>query len=198
NQWQAIYLSDVYPPSLSYNITDGQVPYATTPGFDPAAPGIQSAGGFRQNIGVYGSGVNTGSDGVSTGPEVTRDRLAALALSAGRTFDDLPVLSGVKFGARVSDRKKTHHEAQWGLCPGTGSTVVAIAGDQNSQSCPTGTAGTGTTPVISLANAGLSQFNAPSFTAPPLVYGNWDTLYPLVYPNATQPAGADEPLLRTQ
>ena len=198
NQWQAIYLSDVYPPSLSYNITDGQVPYATTPGFDPAAPGIQSIGGFRQNVGVYGNGVNTGGDGVSTGPEVTRDRLAALALSAGRTFDDVPFLSGMKFGARVSDRKKTHHEAQWGLCPGTGSTVFGIAGDQGSQSCPAGTAGTGSTPAISLANAGLSQFSAPSFTAPPLVYGNWDTLYPLVYPNATQPAGADEPLLRTQ
>ena len=198
NQWQAIYLSDVYSPSLVYNIADGGVPYSYTPGFDPAAPGIQSVGGYRQNVGAYGSGVNTGSDGVSTGPEVTRDRLAALALTAKREFDNVPLLTGVQFGARVSDRKKTHHEANWGLCPGTGSAVFAIAGDQNSQSCPTGTAGTGSTPTISLANAGLSQFYSPSFTAPPLVYANWNTLYPLVYPNATEPAGADEPLLRTQ
>jgi iron complex outermembrane receptor protein len=197
NQWQAIYLSDVYPPSLVYNISDGQVPYSYTPGFDPANPAIQSIGGFRQNVGVYGNGTNTGGDGVSTGPEVTRDRLAALALNFGRTLD-MDFLSAVKFGARVSDRKKTHHEAQWGLCPGTGSTTFAIAGDQNSQSCPDGTAGTGTTPVISLANAGLSQFYSPSFTAPPLVYANWNTLYNQVYPNATEPAGADEPLLRTQ
>jgi iron complex outermembrane recepter protein len=192
NQWQAIYLSDVYPPNLAFNVADGQVPYGATPGFDPAAPGIQSIGGFRGNSGPAGSGT-----GVSTGPEVSRDRLAAIALSAGRTLDT-PLLSAVKFGARVSDRKKTHHEAQWGLCPGTGSAVFGIPGDQGSQTCPAGTAGTGSTPVISLANAGLSQFNSPSFVAPPLVYGNWNTLYPLVYPNATQPAGADMPLERTQ
>ena len=195
NQWQAIQLSDVYPPNLAFNVTDGQVPYGATPGFDPAAPGIQSIGGYRSTPGVFGT--NTGGTGVSTGPEITRDRLAALALSFGRTLD-MPLLTGVKFGARVSDRKKTHHEAQWGLCPGAGSALFSIPGDQGSQSCPAGTAGTGSTPVMSLANAGLSQFNAPSFTAPPLVYANWDTLYPLVYPNATQPAGADEPLLRTQ
>ena len=192
NQWQAIYLSDVYPPNLAFNVADGQVPYGATPGFDPAAPGIQSAGGFRSNAGLAGGG-----SGESVGPEVTRDRLAAIALSAGRTLDT-PLLSAVKFGARVSDRKKTHHEAEWGLCPGTGSAVFSIAGDQGSQTCPAGTAGTGSTPVMSLANAGLSQFNAPSFVAPPLVFGNWNTLYPLVYPNATQPAGADMPLERTQ
>jgi iron complex outermembrane recepter protein len=192
NQWQAIYLSDVFPPNLAYDVADGQVPYGATPGFDPAAPGIQSIGGFRGNSGPAGNGT-----GVSTGPEVTRDRLAALALSIGRTFDT-PLLSGVKFGARVSDRKKTHHENQWGLCPGTGSATFSIPGDQGSQTCPSGTAGTGTTPVISLANAGLSEFHSPSFVAPPLVYGNWDTLYPLVYPNATAPAGSDMPLLRTE
>ena len=82
NQWQAIYLSDVYPPNLAFNVADGQVPYAATPGFDPAAPGIQSIGGYRGNSGPAGNGT-----GVSTGPEVSRDRLAALALSAGRTFD---------------------------------------------------------------------------------------------------------------
>jgi TonB-dependent receptor len=63
NQWQAIYLSDVYPPNLAYNVTDGQVPYAATAGFDPAAPSIQSIGGFRGNSGPAGNGT-----GVSTGP----------------------------------------------------------------------------------------------------------------------------------
>ena len=49
-----------------------------------------------------------------------------------------------------------------------------------------------------LANAGLSEFNAPSFTAPPLVYGNWDSLFPMVYPNSAAPAGSDMPLVRTE
>jgi TonB-dependent receptor len=30
-----------------------------------------------------------------------------------------------------------------------------------------------------------------------MVYGNWDTLYPLVYPNSAAPAGSDMPLVRT-
>ena len=53
NQWQAIYLSDIYPPSLVFNVANGQVPYGAFPGFDPADPSLQSAGGFRseQRIG---------------------------------------------------------------------------------------------------------------------------------------------------
>jgi iron complex outermembrane recepter protein len=192
NQWQEIALSDVYPPSLDFNVTNGQVPYATTPGFNPANPAIQSAGGFRSN---NGSDVN--GTGESTGPEVTRDELTALALNFSRALDS-SFFSAVKFGARASDREKTHHENQWGLCAGTGSTIFATAGDQNSQSCPAGTAGQNGLPAISLANAGLSSFSAPSFTAPPLVYGNWNSLFPMIYPNSAAPAGSDMPLLRTK
>jgi iron complex outermembrane recepter protein len=192
NQWQAIYLSDVFAPNLAFNVADGQAPYGATPGFDPANPAIQSVGTRSSN-----SGSDVNGTGESTGPEYTHDRLTALALSAGRTFDN-SILSGVKFGARASDRVKTHHESQWGLCPGTGSTSFTIPGDQNSQVCPAGTAGQNGVPNISLANAGLSEFNPRGFTAPPLVYANWDTLYPLVYPNAGAPPGSDEPLLRTK
>ena len=192
NQWQAIYLSDVFAPNLAFNVTDGQVPYGATPGFDPAAPSIQSAGTrFSDN------GSNVSGTGQSSGPEETKDRLTALAVNLGRTFED-SFVSGLRFGARVSDREKTHHASQWGLCPGTGSTSFTTPGNQNSQVCPAGTAGQGTTPNLSLANAGLSEFTVPSFTAPPMVYGNWDTLFPLVYPNSAEPAGADEPLLRTK
>ena len=53
-------------------------------------------------------------------------------------------------------------------------------------------------PPKDLSNAGLSQFNAPSFTAPPLVYGNWDSLSKLVYPNSAAPYGSDMPLVRTE
>jgi iron complex outermembrane recepter protein len=151
NEWQAIYMANVYPPNLVFNVTDGQVPYGATPGFDPAAASIQS--------------VNTGT---TVGPEVTRDHLAALALSAKRTLD-YPLLSGINFGARVSDRKKTHTNNGW-------------------SDSPSG---------VSLANAGLSEFSAPSFTAPRMLYANFDTLWSLVYPNSA-PAGTDTTLQRTE
>jgi iron complex outermembrane receptor protein len=192
NQWQAVYLSDLYPPNLAFNVTDGQVPYGATPGFNPANPALQSAGGFRSN-----NGSNVNGTGQSAGPEVTRDELSALALNLSRSIDN-SVFSAVKFGARWSDREKIHHRNLWGLCAGTGSTTFAIAGDQNSQSCPAGTAGQGGLPALSLANAGLSSFTTPSFTAPPMVYGNFNSLFPLVYPNSAAPAGSDLPLERTK
>jgi iron complex outermembrane recepter protein len=192
NQWQAIYLSDIYPQNLAFNVTNGQVPYGAFPNsINPADPSLQSAGGFRQN-----SGSNVNGTGESSGPEETKDHIAALALNFSRTIDQ-SFFSDVKFGGRYSDREKTHHENQWGLCPGTGSTTFTTYGNQGSQVCPAGTAGENGLPPMSLANAGLSQFTAPSFTAPPLVYGNWDSLFPLVYPNSAAPAGSDMPLVRT-
>jgi iron complex outermembrane recepter protein len=187
NRWEAIYLSDVYPNSLVFNVTDGQVPFASTPGSNPALPSLQSVGGFRSTEGVGGL---TGT-GQSAGPEVTQDQIAALALNFSHDLDN-SLLSSFKFGTRFSQREKTHHESQWGLCAGTGSTTFATPGDQGSQSCAAGTG------VISLADAGLSSFSAPGFTAPPMVYGRFSSLQPLVYPNDLEPAGADEPLLRTR
>jgi iron complex outermembrane recepter protein len=192
NQWQAIYLSDIYPQNLAFNVANGQVPYGAFPNsIDPADPSLQSAGGFRQN-----SGSNVNSTGQSSGPEETKDHIAAIALNFSRTIDQ-SFFSDVKFGGRYSDREKTHHENQWGLCPGTGSTTFTTYGNQNSQVCPAGTAGENGLPPMSLANAGLSQFTAPSINAPPLVYGNWDSLFPMVYPNSAAPAGSDMPLVRT-
>ena len=181
NQWQAIYLGDLFPPNLAFNVQDGQVPSGSLSGFNPADPSLQYLGG---------------RNGQSAGPEDTKDHLAAFALNLSRTIDG-SFLSAVKFGGRLSDREKTHHINQWNLCPGTGSTIFGTYGNQGSQSCPAGTAGTPGFPNISLANAGLGQFNAPSFTAPPLVSGNWDSLWSLAYPNSAAPAGSDEPLLRT-
>jgi iron complex outermembrane recepter protein len=193
NTWQEIALSDLYPPNLAFNVTDGQVPYGATPGFNPADPSLQSAGGSR---GTNGPNVPNGA-GENDGPEVTRDVLSALALNFSRTLDNA-VLSAVKFGARWSDREKTHHQNRWGLCAGTGSTTFTTPNDQNSQVCPAGTAGINGVPNLSLANAGLSSFTSPSFTAPPLVYGNFNSLFPLVYPNSAAPAGSDMPLVRTK
>jgi iron complex outermembrane receptor protein len=154
NQWQAIYLDDLYPPNLAFNVTDGQTPYAATPGFNPADPSLQSVG--KRN-------------GVSDGPEHTRDRISAIAFNFARTFDN-STFTGVKFGGRYADREKTHHTNRWSLSPAN----------------------------VSLANVGLSSFTAPGFVAPPLVYGNFDSLFPLIYPNSAAPAGSDVPLVRTK
>ena len=178
NNWEAVYLSDVYPPNLVYNIQYGGVPYAATPGFDPANPAIQSVGGFRQN-----SGSNVNGTG-EMNPEYTHDTLAALALDFSRKLDT-PLLTALHFGTRVSDRNKTHHENEYGLCPGSGSTTFTTPYDQGSQTCPQGVES------ISLANAGLREFNAPGYTAPPMVYGSPAQLIPLVYPNVAEPAGSE-------
>ena len=179
NRWEAIYLSDLYPPNLVFDVQDGQTPYGATPGFNPADPSLQSAGGFRSN-----NGSNVNGTGQSDGPEVTQDRIGALALDFGKKFGN-DLFTDVKFGGRVSDREKTHHHSRWGLCAGTGSTTFGTPYVQGSQACPTGTA------VVSLANAGLSSFTVSSFTAPPMVYGDFDSLRPLVYPNDAEPAGAE-------
>ena len=178
NNWEAVYLSDVYPPNLIYDVQYGGVPYAATPGFDPANPAIQSVGGYRQN-----SGSNVNGTG-EVNPEYTHDTLAALALDFTRKLDNT-LLTALHFGARVSDRDKTHHENEYGLCPGSGSTVFTTPYDQGSQTCPEGVAN------ISLANSGLREFNAPGFSAPPLVYGRPAQLIPLIYPNIAEPAGSE-------
>jgi iron complex outermembrane receptor protein len=186
NRWMAIYLSDVYPPSLAFNVTDGQTPYGATPGLNPADPSLQSAGGFRSN-----SGSDVNGSGQSDGPEVTHDRLGALAVDFSRAFDS-SFLSGVKFGGRLASREKTNHQNRFGLCAGSGSTVFTTPFNTGSQVCSTPQS------TISLANAGLQSFNVPSFTAPPMVYGNFDSLLPLVYPNTAVPAGSELLLSHTK
>ena len=61
---------------------DGQVPYGATPGFNPADPALQSAGGFRSN-----NGSNVNGTGQSDGPEETKDHIAALAVNLSRTLE---------------------------------------------------------------------------------------------------------------
>jgi TonB-dependent receptor len=186
NRWEAIYLSDVYPPNLSFDVRDGRTPFGATPGFNPADPAIQSAGGFRSN-----SGSNVNGTGQSDGPEETRDTLAALAVDFSRSIDS-PFLSEVKFGARASDREKTHQRNRFGLCAGTGSTVFGTPFDINSQQCRAGSG------VVDLSQAGLESFNVPGFTAPPMVYGNFDAVRKLVYPDDSVPEGSDQLLVHTK
>lgn len=188
SDWEAMYLSDVTAPNLIYDVQAGQKPYALTPGFDPANPAIQSVGGHRNNPGA------AGVDGTGTnGPLYGRDSLGALTLDFTRTLDN-PVLTTLQFGARASARTKTNQSYGYGLCAGSGSTVFPIPYDQNSgsQVCPGGQA------VISLANAGLEEFNLPDITAPPMVYGNFNALRPMVYPNDAVPAGSENLLAHSR
>ena len=192
NQWQAIYLSDVYPPSLVFNVTNGQVPYAATPGFNPADPCAAVGGRLSQQ-----QRVGRQRHRRKRGPEVTQDQLAALALNFSRDARSV-VLRAVKFGgSNFGPRKDAPRESM-----GTvrrhrihhihhprAIRIPRLARRERR-------AREGSGPV--LANAGLSQFSAPSFTAPPLVYGNLDSLFPLVYPNSGAPAGSDMPLVRTE
>jgi iron complex outermembrane recepter protein len=185
NRWEAIYLSDIFPPNLQFDVQDGQTPFGATPGFNPADPALQSAGGFRAN-----SGSNVNGTGQSDGPEETRDHLAAAALDFSRPFETA-FLSGVKFGARVSDREKKHRANRFGLCAGTGSTIFTRPNDINSQTCAPGSG------LVSLANAGLEAFNVPGFTAPQMVWGDFDRVRQLVYPNDAVPAGSERLLVHT-
>ncbi|HLQ13589.1 MAG TPA: TonB-dependent receptor [Steroidobacteraceae bacterium] len=131
-----------------------------------ATPGFNPADPAIQSV-------SPGRNGFNDGPEETKDRLTALAADFTRSLESSG-MTDFKFGGRLSNREKTHSRSQFNLCAGTGST------------CP----GTGT---ISLANAGLEAFTVPGFTAPPMVYGDFDTLKAMVYPDDSVPAGADQP-----
>jgi TonB-dependent receptor len=182
NRWEAIYLTDIFPPNLAFDVRDGKTPFGATPGFDPSDPSIQSAGGFRAN-----SGSNVNGTGQSDGPEHTDDRIWAIALNFTRTFEtESP--SSVTFGARYSDREKNHHRNRYGLCAGTGSTVFI---NPNTQACRPGSG------VVDLSNAGLESFTVPGVNVPPMVWGDFDSLRPLVYPDDSVPDGSDQLLVRT-
>ena len=174
NQWQAIYLQTQYASGLIFDIRDGQTPYARLLGPDVAAPSIQAA--MPGNDPSF-----NGRDGQSAGPEYTRDRISAATASLKRELDG-SFLKSVEVGGRLSDRVKRHRMFQYNLC----------AGSQSSGFCDS------SAHTISLANAGLEEFTVDGFTAPPMVYGDFDKLFPLVYPNSSVPSWAEQLLQRTR
>lgn len=104
-------------------------------------------------------------------PEHTTDQISAATIDITRGIDG-SFFTGIDFGARFSEREKDHQ--QWQYHP--------------------------TAAPMSLANAGLSEFTLSAFTAPANVYGNWDTLFPMVYgPNASViPVGSEIIAAHTQ
>ncbi len=131
-----------------------------------ATPGFNPADPAIQSVSPNRNGFNDG-------PEETKDRLTALAADFSRSLEG-GVIDAFKFGGRLSVREKTHSRSQFNLCAGTGST------------CPG-------TQTISLAGAGLESFTVPGFTAPPMVYGNFDALKAMIYPDDSVPSWADQP-----
>jgi TonB-dependent receptor len=176
NRWEAIYLDDVWGPSLDFDVTEGKTPFASMGAFNPADPSIQAAGARR---------------GQSDGPEETRDSVGALAVDFSRSFEGSS-LSNLKFGFRASDREKNHQRFRYDLCAGTGSTVFTRPNDINSQVCRPGSG------TVSLANAGLESFTVPGFTAPPMVWGDFGSVRDLVYPDDAVPEGSEQLLVHTK
>ncbi|HEV7606067.1 MAG TPA: TonB-dependent receptor [Steroidobacteraceae bacterium] len=168
NRWEAIYLADVFAPSLTFDIREGQTPFASMGTFNPANPAIQSA--------------VAGRNGQSDGPEETRDSIGAFAADFSRDFEGA-TLSNIKFGVRASTREKKHQRFRYDLCAGTGSAQNGVC-----------RAGTGT---VDLSNAGLESFTVPGFTAPPMVWGDFDRVRALVYPDDSVPAGSEQLLVHT-
>ncbi len=78
--------------------------------------------------------------------------------------------SSIKFGGRISSREKSHSHIQFNL----------------------------TATPMSLANAGLESFDVPGITVPPMVWGNFDTLWPMVYANQATPDGSELMLQHTK
>ncbi len=91
------------------------------------------------------------------------DHISAVALDVTRAIDG-SFFTAFDAGMRMSDRAKGNQ--QWGYYPATATNAA------------------GSLP-------GLEEFSIKTITAPPLVYGNFDELYPLVYPGAPALAVAD-------
>ena len=79
-------------------------------------------------------------------------------------------------GGRLSDRLKRHSRFSYNLCAGSMTSGTCDASAHR----------------VNLGNAGLESFTVDGFTAPPVIYGNFDKLYGLVYPNSSIPAGSEQ------
>jgi iron complex outermembrane receptor protein len=153
NRWSAIYLDTQWATGIKYNVAAGHTPTAQILGPDPGNPAIQSIGGLSHDI--FG---DSGARAGEIDPEHSSDTLSAAALDVSHTYEG-SFLTGIDFGARLSDRAKRHD--QWQSHPT--ATPQSLAGD-------------------------VSEFTLNAFDAAPNVYGDWDKLFPLVYPGASAAA----------
>ena len=122
---------------------------------------------------------NPGRMGANAGPEITHDRISAATLDVKRELGE-GFAKYVQVGGRISDRLKRHRNHNFNLCPGSTSAGFC---DANAH-------------TVNLANY-VSTFTVDGFTAPPMVYGDFDELFDLVYPNTDVPSWSEQMLQHT-
>ncbi|MES1156163.1 MAG: TonB-dependent receptor [Alphaproteobacteria bacterium] len=172
NNWQNIAFETVYAPELDFNLTHGQTPSASMPGFNALAdvavrPGTVPGPFFSNRDG-------------QAGPAYTDDAISAIRLDATRHLHN-SFFSAIDFGVRSSDREKKYHDYLYNLC--AGSTTSGSC-DANAQ-------------VVDLSNDGVSTFFVHGYSAPPVLWGNWEHLWSIAYPANGVPANSEEVRNRT-
>jgi iron complex outermembrane receptor protein len=94
NRWAA-FRSEVYPATMSFDISAGTTPWLTT-STDPSDPAQQSSPNWLP--------------GVSDGPDTLEDDLTALRLDFTRELEGM--VNSISFGVRQSEREKNYTRIQ--------------------------------------------------------------------------------------
>lgn len=121
----------------TFDYRDDRAPNVSTPGFDPAN--------------VHSQLVTNNPD---AGPEYSRDHINAATLDVSDAIDG-SFLTSVDFGARFSDRQKSHRQYDYSV-PILGGSVMLPA-------------------------SALQEFHVEGYNTPNLLYGDFDQLEKLVY-----------------
>ncbi|MGB8602731.1 MAG: TonB-dependent receptor [Rhizomicrobium sp.] len=111
----------------------------------------------------------TGKVAQSSGPEYTRDHLSAMAFDGSRAING-SFWSAIDFGVRMSNRGKGHMNHSYYLCPSTGASL--------SNWCEAGGA-------VQLPADKLETFHVKGLDVPDMLYGSYNELKSIVYPNGT-------------
>ncbi len=159
NRWQALYLETEYAPNLIFDVGSGHAPSASLPGFNPLAV-VAAMPGNDPSF--------NGRDGQSDGPAYTRDHITAGTFDLTRKVEG-SFITAFDLGVRGSDREKTYDAYRFNLCAGSMTPGFCDSAAH----------------VVDLSGAGLRTFNVEGFTAPPVVWGSWAKLFPMVYPNTS-------------
>ena len=172
NRWQAL-LTEVYPPTMVFNTASGATPLVQTYSDTslPLANAYNPADPTIQNAPGY-------VPGQSAGPELTKDHLASGRFDVTRAIDSA-FFTAIDAGVRYSSREKSHRNHQWYECPTGGAMLTSSCGSS-----------------YTLPSSELSSFNISGFTAPPLLYSNFDQLASQAYTNFqngsfSAPAGSE-------
>lgn len=118
--------------------------------------------------------------GNHAGPQDTNDRMHAATADLAYNLEG-DFLKSFQVGGRISNREKKWRNFNFDLCPG--STTSGIC-DENAR-------------TIDISDH-VSVYEFDAFEAPPMVVGDWRTIWDLVYPATDVPPGEEEILQRNQ